>query len=218
MENPWTLLPSEPPFVLPADRPYVEAANRDRSERYRLATELVPEPFAGAHHAPLVVLSLNPGIQDADFEVHRSPDHRAMLLGNLQPERSVLLGLRDAFQGTPAGRWWRRCFKAVIGQGHQPEDLARRVLSVEFHGYHSRAWQPLPITLPSQPYTFGLVEQAVQRGATVVVLRGWSAWRVAVPRLNDYPGAVWAFPRAGTISPRSCGVEPFQRVLRALDA
>jgi hypothetical protein len=105
-----------------------------------------------------------------------------------------------------------------MAAGYHPEDLARRVLSVEFHGYHSRAWKLLPVTLPSQPYTFGLIEQAIQREATVVILRGWSAWRVALPALNAYPGTVRASPRAGTVSPRSLGgTEPFQRVLRALD-
>lgn len=52
-------------------------------------------------------------------------------------------------------------------------DLANHLLAVEFHGYHSENWQALPVTLPSQLYTFSLVEGAMGRGAVIVVLRAW---------------------------------------------
>jgi hypothetical protein len=68
--------------------------------------------------------------------------------------------------------------------------LASRVLAVEFHRYHSRNWQALPVTLRSQQFGFELVDAAVGRGAVVVVLRAWREWQVAVPSLGSYPGVL----------------------------
>jgi len=83
-----------------------------------------------------------------------------------------------------------------------PPDLARRVLSVEFHGYHSQDWAALPVTLPSQWYGFNLVARAIQRGAIIVVLRGGKDWDVAIPGLHGYPR------RFSTNTVRSASVSP----------
>ncbi len=201
-----------------ADRSYVEAFNRHCTPTQRLVTECVPEPYAGPPDARLVVLALNPGFHEDDLEFHRSPDTRTRLLANVRSRQteSVVLGLLDAFAGTPAGRWWRRCFKAVLAEGHDAETLARQVLVVQFHGYHSRTYSSLPLTLPSQTYNYDLVGNSVERGATVVVLRGLRYWRVALPPLGRYSRLVVASPRAGVISPRSCGHDGFAQVLDAL--
>jgi hypothetical protein len=98
----------------------------------------------------------------------------------------------------------------------QFDDLALRVLSVEFHGYHSQDWAALPVTLPSQWFSFRLVEQAVERGATIVVLRGRRDWQVAVPSLRGYRNAfATKSVQASAISPRNLGQEGFDAVRRA---
>jgi hypothetical protein len=134
------------------------------------------------------------------------------------PRHHVQVGLLPEFEGTPAGVWSRgRCFRSLIKEhGFAPEDLAHRVLNVEFHGYHSKGWRSLPITLPSQNFGFRLVRQAMDREATIIVLRGRLDWAVAVPDLADYPRLVLTkTPRVAAISRGNC--ERFSLVLEALD-
>jgi len=181
--------------VLPADRPYVEAWNAGRGaerERIRLRVEALPDPFVGPRDAPIVVLARNPGWAGKELEDLGEPARAASLLGNLgdDEKRHVHSYLTDPFVDTAGGKWWRKTMRAVIeATSLQPEDLARRVLSVEFHGYHSQDWATLPVTLPSQWFSFDLVSRAVERGAVVVVLRGQRDWEVAVPSLRGYDRA-----------------------------
>jgi hypothetical protein len=118
------------------------------------------------------------------------PPHRiAALRANLadDPVGHIQPYLTDAFADTAGGQWGRWCMHAVMAQsGISYEDLARRVLSVEFHGYHSQDWAALPVTLPSQWYGFDLVTRAIERGAIIVVLRGGTDWDVAVPNLRGF--------------------------------
>lgn len=191
--NPWTATPPSPPYVLEADRPYVESWNQviaARRDHARLHLEVLPEPAAGPRDAPLVLLNLNPGWSGTEPIDLLPPDRVAALRANLadDPADHIQPYLTDAFADTAGGQWGRRCLRQVVARsGIGYEDLARRVLSVEFHGYHSEKWAPLPVTLPSQWYGFDLVTRAIERGAIIVVLRGGTHWDVAVPGLHGYP-------------------------------
>jgi len=71
-------------------------------------------------------------------------------------------------------------------EGYSFDELSQCVLDVEFHGYHSVRWSALPVTLPSQWFGFCLVEQAMDRGAVIVLTRAAREWLVAVPGLASY--------------------------------
>ena len=76
---------------------------------------------------------------------------------------------------------------------------------------------PIPITLPSQWFGFSLVEQAIARGATVVMTRGSRQWTVAVPALMAYERVVrLKSPQEAAISPRNCGDQGWETILDAL--
>lgn len=217
MENPWTALPKEPDYVLKEDEPYVRAFNRAQTkDRFELDLSLIPEPFLGPRTGvPLILLLLNPGKTDQSQELHRG-SHSKRLRANLgdDPEGQRHLGLR---KDAPSP-WWQQRLSAVCTEGHDPEDLSRKVLSVEFHGYYSRSRSLPPVTLPSQKYGFWLVESAIERGATIVTLRGERLWSVAVPSLYGYERSVVARnPRAGSVSPANLGRRGFEQVIEALE-
>jgi hypothetical protein len=94
---------------------------------------------------------------------------------------------------------------------------ARTHLSdIEYFPYHSVSWRSPP-HLPSQDYGFGLVQRAINRGAVIVVMRGWERWRAAVPGLNGYPlGYRKPNPRQAVVSRRNLGDEPFDALVSAL--
>lgn len=91
------------------------------------------------------------------------------------------------------------------------------MLAIEFHGYFSRRFDLLPVTLPSQEFGFSLVSRAIERDAVIVITRGARWWRVAVPLLVDYPKVVllrsW---QTAAISPGNCSAEGWALLVRAL--
>jgi hypothetical protein len=229
MQNPWLDLPGAPPYVLPDDRPYVDAWNDTRGAKEQdhrwLHTEVLPEPFVGARDAPVVMLSLNPAwLDDPTKNEHLwQPSYIAAVRANLgdDPAGHVLHGLLDEFSNT----WWRRCWAAVDREGVPFERIARRMLSVEFHGYFSTNWASLPVALPSQWYGFELVADAMARGAFIIVTRGGRDWDVAVPGLSRYERRLaTSNPRRMTVSRRNLlatnalDTDPFDAVVHALRA
>ena len=156
MENPWLQLPASPPFVLPADHPRIEDFNkrlRPSQAKCRLDLSLYPAPWMGNPQAPLVVLSRNPSISAGDREAHQNRDYIAALRANVQddPAGQAVVGLLERFRHTPTGVYWRPRFKDLIEHVGSSDELASRVLIVEFHGYRSEG-EYRPITLPSQAY------------------------------------------------------------------
>lgn len=106
------------------------------------------------------------------------------------------------------------------GVGEQT--IARRVVGLDLHGYHSQRWRQPTVTLPSQYYTFQLVQQALARPEVVVVgVRALDVWRVGVPTLMDQWGirvlstntARVTYISEGNLLPKAWG-----RVLAALNS
>ena len=134
-----------------------------------------------------MLLQANPRWGEGDEQVWQRPGvtERA-----LEAARAVHGGafhwLADDVSDTTGGRWWRNCLRGLTSPDRSYADLSTRVLALEFHGYHSPQWSALPITLPSQRYTFDLVRQAIDREAVIVALRALRSWQVAVPELMRY--------------------------------
>jgi hypothetical protein len=219
--NPWTGLAARPPYVLEEDRPYVKAWNdtvgAERAD-LRLAVELLPDPFVGPRDAPLVILGLNPGFAGPELVEHRSRRFRDAVRSNLSDRRAhIHFYLTEPFAETAGGRWWRRCLRTLLKEGWTYEELARRVLAIEFHGYHSQNWTTLPVTLPSQWYSFDLLVRAMDRGAIIVVARGRRQWEVAVPQLRRYRRAFGTNTvRSTFMSPGNLPRGAFNQLLRAI--
>ena len=71
--------------------------------------------------------------------------------------------------------------------------------------------------LSSQDYSFGLVRQAIERKAVIVLTRGKRRWLRAVPELSRYEGfCELRNPQAGTISRNNC--VRFQDIRSAIEA
>lgn len=162
---------------------------------------------------------LNPGRVAADTRLHRSA-FKHKLRANLgdDPQHHDHLGLDPEFAAKRS--WWTDRFAPVINAGHEPSELAGKVLSVEFHGYHAQSFRAIPFTLPSQRYGFQVLEDAIDRGATIVVFRGIDLWEVAVPRLRGYERLVRKQSRrsrSAYVSPGNLGRRGFTQVLGALE-
>jgi hypothetical protein len=87
---------------------------------------------------------------------------------------------------------------------------------VEFFPYHSTWWAGPPL-VPSQQFSFDLVNNALNAGKVIVVLRSWQTWLAHVPALGAYPRLVrHRNPRSSFISPATLGPEGFAMTVQAL--
>lgn len=216
MDNPWTALPLEPPYVLESDVEAVRAFNDGALEPRVIHLELIPEPFLGVPDAPVVLLNLNPGFTDDDLSWHEDPEFKAQSLANLAHRASPYpFYLLNPDLRAPGVRWWTRKLRALIERVGL-ERVASRLLCVELFPYHSRRFGHGALGLPSQEYGFELVRNALGRNAIVVVMRGWKFWRAAVPELEEYPRrfALRSVQNV-SITPRNCP-EGFDQIVAAI--
>jgi hypothetical protein len=112
--------------------------------------------------------------------------------------------------------------KDLVCEAGPAELLARQILVVQFHGYHSLGWKPLGAVLPSQERGFQLVKRAMTRNALIVVVLGWARtpanarWSRAVKGLAEYPNTIWNKNRAATVNRGNLGDIAFDRIRDAL--
>ena len=70
--------------------------------------------------------------------------------------------------------------------------------------YTSRHFGCNKFILASQRYTFYLLEEALKREATIILMRGRNLWEQAVPALQHYPYFTLNSARNASISERNC--------------
>lgn len=96
--------------------------------------------------------------------------------------------------------------------------MASAILSIEFFPYRSDSFGCAHVRLPSQTYSFQLVESAIDRGAAIVIARGERYWFGAVPRLAGYKGRVRIRnPRSASLSLANMVDDGYGKLLGALD-
>lgn len=221
IDNPWRQLPNSPDYLLEIDREQVTAHNRRPGLRHdhRIRLEVIPEPFTGQPEAPVVLLNLNPGFEEADI-VNYSPPHRsrmmrAALTHQLDPE-SAFWHLTPEFAGTGAGRWWTAKLNPLIGKVGR--DAVRAGIQViEYFPYKSKRYKDLKRRLPSQEYGFHLVRKAIDREALIVVMRSYKRWLSAVPEIESANVHQLRNPRNVTIGPGNADTS-FDDIVRRLRA
>jgi hypothetical protein len=207
MDNPWKSLPLEAPYIYEADRPAVDAFNTHASEAHRIHTDVLPEPYLGNKDAPIVLLNLNPGFQESDLLAYEDPYALDAWRKNIlhEPLAYPFYFLDPQFSHAGGARWWKQKLKEPI-QIAGMQAVANTIFCIEYFPYHSRKYKPLPSLVASQQYSFDLANQAVDRNAVIVLMRGKRRWDHAVPRLIGYPRLFTLNSRQNVaISRRNCG-------------
>lgn len=163
--------------------------SRARSEKYFLQTHMMPEPWVGSRSAPVVVLQANPGASLAECDSQWKPiesqiDCAQQTLNGAEMEYP-LYWLDPRLVETDGGRWSRLKLKEAI-RDSSLERVARGVLALETHAYHSQMFDSRLVGLRTQEYTAELLRDAIQRGALIIALRAEKFWQACVPELVDY--------------------------------
>jgi hypothetical protein len=217
MQNPWLMLAPEPPYVLDTDHDIITSYNKKAEAEHRIDLALIPEPFIGSPQtATVVVLNLNPGLDEKDIDAHQHLSFKAALFRNLRHELQEypFYPLNPEFSRTPCAVWWgahtRRLLERVDAQA-----VAQKLLVIEWFPYHSRKGNKLPgkPLCESQQYSFALLKEMLER-CFVIGMRGKTRWKEIDKRIEEVPFA--QNPRSCHISPANFGEDIFDRVVHAL--
>ncbi|MDZ4855311.1 MAG: hypothetical protein SGJ26_10735 [Nitrospirota bacterium] len=218
MKNPWLDLPKSAPFVLAGDSALVAQHNAhpkcERKQTGRINLKLRPVPYIGDPKAPVVLLTLNPGDKPGDELGEANDIYRRMSKANLNHEAGYYI-LHPELPACPGKSYARWQVKALL-QRFDTDVLCEKLFLAQYMPYHSNEYVDTKTLFPSQRYTFSLIENAVARGALIVVLRSKALWLRAVPALRTYRNLVeCSNPRSPTVSPGSLSLD-FERVVHAI--
>lgn len=206
VNNPWTELPRQAPYVLEGNRQGVERFNSSVEPKFAFHLELLPEPFVGDPAAPVVLLNLNPGFNPKDFDVHQTDAFRGAARGNLghAPDGYAFYPLDPRLSGAPVSAWWTKRLR-TLSRDVGLQRVAQGLFCVQLLPYHSKEFRRL-LHLPSQSYSRALVNRALDWGALVIGLRSRRLWEDAVPELIGYQNSAWLRnPRSPYVTPRNLG-------------
>lgn len=185
MENPWQYLPRTSPYVLDCDRAAIEGFNAHAPDGDKFCLKLLPEPFLGDVHAPVVLLGLNPGFSkdNAPFYTEHGAVCRDNLVHAVKDYPFYLLNTKYETYSGPT--WWRGKLNWLI-KDCGLEAVAARVCCIEFFPYHSGRFHAHHLSVESQQYSFHLVRQAIQANALIVMMRAANMWLHTLPELKAY--------------------------------
>jgi hypothetical protein len=164
----------------------------------------------------VVLLNLNPGFKEAEVPNHSAPYFSRLSRANLLHQQSDYpFYLLDPKLVSLGRRWWERKLRGLI-EAVGREAVARNVLCVEYFPYHSLRFKRCKSLLPTQLYSWGLVQAAIRRNALVVLMRSKALWFSAVPELARYSRLYCVRSvQNPAISRRNCP-DAFQNILAAL--
>lgn len=221
MRNPWIDTPLSAPFVLGIDKEYVNAHNviHDDHPELQIDLRLPPAPFFGLHNAPVVVLLANPGVHPDGVTILNEPANLKLIMDSItSPRGKPFVDLSSAYNIPDKAAWWKehtRDLAKIVG-GY--DELSKKILAIDLHGYHSQKWSAPKANFPSQAYSFHLVRQAMERGALIITARCREYWLASVPELISYENVVekTLSPRAVHLSENNLKEKDFAKVVKAL--
>ena len=224
MRNPWVQIPLVPPYVLDEDKRVIFEMNTWYSGKdQEIQTQMLPEPYIGNPNAPIIVLTKNPGFdKKSDPYWHSRTDFLKLMRANLNQEDSDYpFGfLNPAISDSPGAKWHKKSLSKLI-RYCSVKEVANKVCSIPYFPYHTAKFSSIPkrITqdiLPSQLYTQYLVQQAINRGAVIVITLFETKWKELVEDLRNYPKAYPLKSQNTMLSKGNMDIDDFSEVLSAL--
>jgi hypothetical protein len=123
--------------------------------------------------------------------------------------------LSNKFSSTPGYQWWNTRLKELIQEVGRPNVLGK-VMCIQYFPYHSKKFRQYSELLPSQAFSFYLVEQAMNQGKVIVIMRRKQVWPRHVAGLAGYSYIELSSPRSASISRKNVKGNGFDRIVEAL--
>ncbi|MBU1043873.1 MAG: hypothetical protein KJ915_05690 [Candidatus Omnitrophica bacterium] len=217
-KNPWLGLPKNAPFILSDDSQVL----KDRGvnpDNLNWKLELLPVPYLGnPNKAKVVVLCLNPGYNKILDERAYFKDKyyfRESLESLKFTSHTPFYCLDTKFDYSGGYLWWTRLLKPLI-KDFGLKVMSEKLMCLQYIGYHSITFREPPCILPSQKFTFYLLEQAIKENKTIVIMRSKKLWIRSVPKLGSYPFIELKNYRMPFLTEKNTERGDFQQVINAL--
>ncbi len=194
MENVWRNIPAVPPYILDQDKYVIREMNYlYGGTPKKVQTQMLPEPFIGNIHAPILILTNSPGFdEENDLIWHTDERLQRLARTNLNQEDSdyPLYFLNPEIRESPGAKWHYGKLRELIFRTSL-ENVAANVCSIPSFPYHTSLFTGIPKKvsdeiLPSQKYTRYIVREAIRRQAVIILASGKKEWETLVPGLSDY--------------------------------
>ena len=222
MLNPWEQLPNIAPFILPEDKELIDKHNnRWAGTDFEILLNEIPSPYIGDPKAPIVLLNLNPGYSLGNQESPNLMCFREVARANLLHQffDYPYYVLDPTLEGTPSGyTWFMQNLGPLMRAGNlTPQELSKKLFTVEYFPYHSVKYGWKGGILPSQKYAIHLLKEAIGKQAIIVIMRGKKVWETAVPELIKYPNVyTLSSSQNVTVSEKNLGYDAFYKVIDIL--
>lgn len=217
MENPWfNLKKTNNEYIAECDKDY---PNYLFVPKYGLKLKnLIPSPYTGdPKNSIIYLLALNSGYtENIDEKFHMK--YESLLKDQLvhKFDDYPFMPLNPCFEGDPGYIWWHKKLRHLIKE-FDVKFIANKIFNIEYFPYRSKKFKELPVILPSQKYTFSLVEEAISNEKIIIIMRSKKYWFNAIPKLEVYKRKyILRSPQNPVISSGNMNNNEFQETINEL--
>lgn len=185
--NPWLNITIND-TIADCDKPLIASLPSRKSSKIEKRT--LPEPFHGNSDAPVYILSGNPLANAIDLNYISSPAYQKEIKDELLHINTDFLWLRtpetivDANGNPyPGYKYWKDRTRHLRAIKAMPNVFC--IEAFPYHTLHVNDFMSIG-ALPSDRYTNEMIEDAIDSGKTIVLMRCKSYWFKRVPRLEHY--------------------------------
>ena len=185
--NPWTNITIND-TIADCDKPLINSLPLRIQSQIEKRT--LPEPFHGNPDASVYILNGNPLANDNDLRYITSPQYEKEIKDELLHLNTDFLWLRTREtivepNGVPypGYKYWKDRTKQLRAVKAMPN-----LFCIEAFPYHTRHTNDFKAigTLPSDQYTNEMIEDAINSGKLIVLMRCKSHWLNRVPQIKTY--------------------------------
>jgi len=218
MENPWKdLKKTNNEFIAECDKYYIPELNSKLKGKHKLRLEGYPGPYTGDPINSIIwLLASNPGHCEGEEKIYRN--YEELFIRNLFHTNTQwpFFTFCPELRNTPGGVWWTQKLKNFINETGF-ETVSKYVFNAEYFPYHSEEYKSINLILPSQKYTFFLVNNAIKTGKNIILMRSENEWYNAVPELRNYKNKTVLFNiRRSWISPGNMETKFWNKIIMEL--
>lgn len=188
--NPWSNITIHD-TIADCDKPLINSLpSRIQS---RIERRTLPEPYHGNPDASVYLLSGNPLANELDLRYITVPAYEKDIKDELLHINTDFLWLRTPetivdVNGVPypGYKYWKDRTKQLRAVKAMPNLFC--IEAFPYHTLHANDFKAIG-TLPSDQYTNEMIEDAIDSGKLIVLMRCKSHWLDRVPRLKTYNNA-----------------------------
>jgi hypothetical protein len=217
MLNPWLNYKFENSTVHNEDLDLINQFNSKAKTDFQYSDVLLPDPYIGSLNSKLMLLALNPGLSDSDFDVHKNTNYIEHHWKNInQTELDYPFYYLNPKLDCPGTHWWHNKLKWII-QDLNLKNVANNICCLQLTPYHSVRFKRNPKQLHTQSFIAHTLKEHIKKGYPIVIMRSKKLWVELVPELGTYQNAfLLRNPRNPTLSPNNIGDENYLKLLEIL--